>query len=80
MVNSRDELNIEYLRELRDKFLDQGYPIKLINGEFKRALQVDRKDLLFNRTDIAPLVITFSPGTQILENGSVRSYQSYMKK
>ena len=68
MVNSRAEWNIEYLRELREKFLDQGYPIKLINGEFRRALQVDRNELLFNtsrkkkRTVIAPLVVTYSPG------------------
>ena len=67
MVNSRDEWNMEYLQELRNKFLDQGYPVKLINEEFKRALQVDRKDLIFNtdrrkkkRTVIAPLVITYS--------------------
>jgi hypothetical protein len=67
MVNSRNEWNLEYLSELRGKFLDQGYPIKLINQEFTRALEVDRMDLLFSnnnkkkRTVIAPLVITFSP-------------------
>ena len=56
-----------FLGELRGKFLDQGYPINLINQEFTRALQVDRLDLLFHNskkkksTVIAPLVITFSP-------------------
>ena len=66
-MNSKDEWNIEYLKELKEKFLDQGYPRTLIMQEFKRALEVDRKDLLFNtnkkkkRTVIAPLVITFSP-------------------
>ena len=50
MINSREEWNIEYLKELRNKFLDQGYPLKLINGEFKRALEVDRKDLLFSNS------------------------------
>ena len=60
MVNSRGEWNLEYLSELRGKFLDQGYPINLINQEFTRALEVDRLDLLFNnskkkkRTVIAP--------------------------
>jgi hypothetical protein len=57
----------QYLKELKEKFLDQGYPRTLIMQEFKRALEVDRKDLLFNtnkkkkRTVFAPLVITFSP-------------------
>ena len=68
MINSRTEWNIEYLRELRTKFEDQGYPLQLINGEFNRALEIDRKDLLFNknrkpkRIIIAPLVITYNPG------------------
>lgn len=68
MVNSRPEWNIEYLKELRNKFLDQGYPISMINCEFRRALEVDRKDLIFStnkqkkRTVIAPLIVTFSPG------------------
>ena len=74
MINSRDEWNIEHLRELRVKFLDQGYPKKLINDEFKRALEVDRNDLLFNterkkkkRTVNAPLIIAFSPGNPNLK-------------
>jgi len=59
---------MEYLKELRNKFLDQGYPISMINCEFRRALEVDRKDLIFStnkqkkRTVIAPLIVTFSPG------------------
>ena len=67
IVNSIGEWNLEYLSELRGKFLDQGYPISLINQELNRALEVERLDLLFNnrkkkkRTVIAPLVITFSP-------------------
>ena len=67
MVNSRLEWNIEYLSELREKFLDQGYPLKLINGEFRRALEIDRLDLLFNKnrkvkkTIISPLIITYNP-------------------
>ena len=48
MVNSREDWNIEYLKDLRQKFLDQEYPIRMINAEFKRALKVERKDLLFN--------------------------------
>ena len=40
----------------------------MINGEFNRALKIDRKDLLFNknrkpkRIIIALLLITYSPG------------------
>ena len=39
----------------------------MINTEFKRALEVDRKDLLFNsnkkkKTVVAPLIITYSKG------------------
>ena len=30
MVNSREDWNLKYLRELRQKFLDQEYPIKII--------------------------------------------------
>ena len=67
MVNSREDWNIEYLKDLRQKFLDQEYPLRMINAEFKRALEVDRKDLLFNnnkkkKTIVAPLIITFSAG------------------
>ena len=66
MVNSK-EWNIEYLKELKEKFLDQGYPRKLIMEEIKKALDVDINDLLFDknkkkkRTVFAPLVIAFSP-------------------
>ena len=69
MVNSRPEWNIEYLKELRNKFLDQGYPISMINCEFRRALEVDRKDLIFStnkqkkRIVIAPLIVTFWPSS-----------------
>ena len=52
MVNSREEWNLWYWRELRQKFLDQEYPIKMINSELKRALEVDRKYLLFNSKKI----------------------------
>ena len=48
MINSRTEWNIEYLRELRTKFADQGYPLQLINGEFKRAMEIYRNYFLFN--------------------------------
>jgi hypothetical protein len=33
MVNSKEEWNIEYLQELKEKFLDQGYPRRLIMEE-----------------------------------------------
>ena len=29
MINSRHEWNIDYLRELREKFLEQDYPLRL---------------------------------------------------
>ena len=50
MINSREKWNIEYMKKLRNKFVDKGYPLKLINGEFKRALEVVRKDLLLFNT------------------------------
>ena len=68
MINSREEWNIEYLRELREKFLQQDYPLNLINEEYTKALQISRMDLLFNdsrkkkRKVISPLIITFNPG------------------
>ena len=68
MINSRQEWNIDYLRELREKFLDQDYPLKLVNSEFRRALEVDRTDLLFNKERkkkkkiIAPLIVNYNPG------------------
>ena len=68
MINSRDDWNIDYLQELREKFLEQDYPLNLINEEYAKALQISRKDLLFNdnrkrkRKVIAPLIITFNPG------------------
>ena len=71
MVNSRQEWNLEYLKDLREKFLQQEYPLELINGQFSKALQVDRMDLLFKdpalrkknkRMVVAPLVLTYNSG------------------
>ena len=68
MVNSRQDWNVTYLRDLREKFLEQEYPMQLINEQFSRALAVDRLDLLFTSKEkkkkkiIAPLIITFNPG------------------
>ena len=36
MVNSRLEWNIEYLVALREKFLQQEYPLEMINSQLKR--------------------------------------------
>ena len=68
MIYSRHEWNIEYLRELREKFLDKDYPLKTIHEEYSKTLQISRKDLISNQnrkkkiTVIAPLVLTFNPG------------------
>ena len=70
MVNSREDWNVEYLQDLREKFLQQEYPSQLINEQFRKALSINRMDLLFQsqtnkkkkRIVIAPLVITFNPG------------------
>jgi hypothetical protein len=43
MINSRHEWNIDYLRELREKFLEQDYPLRMINKEYSKALQISRK-------------------------------------
>ena len=48
MINSRKEWNLEYLLGLREKFLQQEYPVDLINQQFTRALAVDRADLLLS--------------------------------
>ena len=69
MINSRTEWNLEYLEGLREKFLQQEYPLDLINKQFAKALSVDRSDLIFSnpskkkqkRIIIAPLIITESP-------------------
>ena len=70
MVKSREEWNISYLQDLREKFLQQEYPLQLINEQFTKALSVDRMDLLLGNTNnkkkkrkiVAPLVITYNPG------------------
>ena len=62
-------LRSEYLKDLREKFLQQEYPMDLINSQFSKALEVDRYDLLFKSPaqrkkskKRAPLVLTFNPG------------------
>jgi hypothetical protein len=45
MVNSNHEWNQGYLRDLREKFLQQEYPMELINEQLVKALSVDRLDL-----------------------------------
>ena len=71
MVNSRDEWNLEYLVELREKFLQQEYPLIVINEQYEKALEVDRLDLVFKspalrknskKKVIAPLILTYNPG------------------
>ena len=49
LVNSRMEWNLEYLKELREKFIQQEYPINVINAHYQKALQVDGMDLLFRK-------------------------------
>ena len=76
MVNHREQWNITYLRDLKEKFLQQEYPSDMINEQFGKALSVDRMDLLFKTKDkkkkktiIAPLVITFNPGNPKFNEG-----------
>ena len=69
MVNSRMEWNCEYQSDLRE-ILQQEYPIKLINDQFRRALTVNQDDLLLRNPSmrkkkkmvIAPLMVPFNPG------------------
>ena len=70
MVNSRQDWNLEYLVDLREKFLQQEYPLAVINSQFKRALEVDRLDLIFGnpalrknkkKKVVAPLILTYNP-------------------
>jgi hypothetical protein len=62
--------NFEYLVDLREKFLQQEYPLAVINSQFKRALEVDRLDLIFGnpalrknkkKKVVAPLILTYNP-------------------
>ena len=93
MINSRKEWNLEYLLELREKFLQQEYPVDLINQQFTRALAVDRADLLLSdpatrkkrRMIVAPLIVTFSPANPpykrwISEEISILHKDEEMKK
>ena len=69
MINSRKEWNLEYLVELREKFLQQEYPLDLINQQFQKAVAVNRLELIFSqsaqnkprRRIIAPPIVTQSP-------------------
>ena len=67
MICSQKKWATEYLNDLREKFLLQEYPEKLIDEQFQKALQINRKDLLFGQNPnkkkkrvICPLVITFN--------------------
>ena len=66
MVNSRGEWNLEYLSELKGKFIDQGYPINLINQEFTSFLDVDRLDLLFNNSKKKKWTVIAPPNHHLL--------------
>ena len=51
---------------MTEKFLEQEYPLELINGQFSKALQVDRMDLLFKDPSLRNktkkrVVLTFNP-------------------
>jgi hypothetical protein len=70
MINSRQEWNLDYLVELREKIMQQEYPLDLIIQQFARALSIDRADLLLDdpstrkkprRRIVAPLIVTHSP-------------------
>ena len=63
----KKEWATEYLVNLRDKFLAQEYPENLVKEQFLRALEVDRKDLLFRQNlpkkkkkVLCPLVTTYN--------------------
>ena len=47
MICSQKKWATEYLNDLREKFLLQEYPEELIDKQFQKALQINRKDLLF---------------------------------
>ena len=69
MIYSRKEWNLEYLVELREKFLQQEYPLDLINQQFQKAVAVNRSELIFSQSSqnkprrriIAPLIVIQSP-------------------
>jgi hypothetical protein len=89
MINSRKEWNLEFLLELREKFLQQEYPVDLINQQFTRTLA----DLLLSepanrkkkRIIVAPLIVNFSPANPpykrwIAEEISILHKDEEMKK
>ena len=45
-VCSRVEWAARYLETLKGKFLEQEYPLDMINQQFERALQLNRNDLI----------------------------------
>ena len=48
MFNSKEQQNIDYLQGKNLKILDQGYHRRLIMEEIIRALEADRKYLMFS--------------------------------
>ena len=86
LVNSIKEWNIDYLHDLKEKFLQQEYPTQLIDEQFKKALAVDRLDLLFRsrenkkkKTIIAPHVITYNSGNPKFREWIMEEYCMRMK-
>ena len=45
-VCSKVEWVSKYLETLKGKFLEQEYPLEMINQQFERALQLNRNDLI----------------------------------
>ena len=67
LICSRKEWAVGYLIQLREKFVSQEYAEHLIKEQFMKALEVDRKDLLFRQNRpkkkkkiLCPLIITYN--------------------
>jgi hypothetical protein len=69
MVCSYPEWRDRYLQKLRPKFIEQEYPVELIDKEFERAKKLNRKDLIMKKKDPKNksrmkncLCVTLNPG------------------
>ena len=72
--------------KLREKFLQQEYPLNLIYEQFARAFLVDRADLLLadpsmrkkaRRRIVVQLIVTHSPENTNTRNGLRKNWPSF---
>ena len=58
-ICSKDEFVIKHMKNLKDKFLERGYPLQMVTDNLQRGAALDREDLLkpkFYPTQASPAV------------------------